>query len=354
MFKIGIDQVVGNISTRLSSHKGAWAYLWANQLKHHYESLGEPIEVKVLHNDESWDSYDVIYLDHGMEFNGEALNLFGGAQDEPAKKIERLTKFDPNCLISLDRPMSDYGLLGKNRLKSCSEYWKNMDWDKVSEYCSKISSLDQCQLAKSIEMNHLLLGDSHSFSMYKPGMVVSRNDGQTLFGALKKGLKSFINPYGREIKKLTLYFGNIDIRHHLMRQNNPEISLKDMLDEYEKQIKNLNLDYVELISVLPIENESRKLPKTGYFKGTPFAGSWNERTLLVDIFNNKLKEICQRNGWDFYQHPQIYKNSIGELDFKVMEKPQSVHLSREFYRWDLEKDCPNERLSIQQKSLLEF
>ena len=165
-----------------------------------------------------------------------------------------------------------------------------------------------------------------------------------MFGALKRGLKSFIEPFGPQIKKLTLYFGNIDIRHHLMRQPDPAAALFAMLDEYEKQIKALNMDYVELISALPIENESRKLPKTGFYKGTPFAGTWEERTALVTMFNMRLEEICHRNGWEFYSHPNVYKNEKGELDFEVMEKPQSVHLARLYYRWDLENDCPNPNL----------
>jgi len=120
-----------------------------------------------------------------------------------------------------------------------------------------------------------------------------------------------------------------------------------MLLEYEKQIKQikeLGLKNVQLIEALPIENESRKLPKTGYYKGTPFAGTWEERTSIVDLFNNILNLICERNGWNLYKHPDVYKNEYGELKFEVMEKPKSVHLSREYYRWDFEKNVKNELL----------
>lgn len=343
--KIAIDQVVGTVSPRLTSHKGAWAFLWANQLKYYFAQLGEgDVEIKVLHNEESWDGYDLIYLDHGMEFNGESLNLFGGAQDEPALRLGRLLSVDPLSLVSLDRAMPDYGTLGKGRLKACSDVWRNTDWDAITTACGKMDFMTQESMAEHIKLDHLALGDSHTFSMYKPGMAVCRNDGQTMFGALKRGLKSFIEPFGPQIKKLTLYFGNIDIRHHLMRQPDPAVALFAMLDEYEKQIKALNMDYVELISALPIENESRKLPKTGFYKGTPFAGTWEERTALVTMFNMRLEEICHRNGWELYSHPDVYKNEKGELDFEVMEKPQSVHLARLYYRWDLENDCPNPNL----------
>ena len=279
-----------------------------------------------------------------MEFNGESLNLFGGAQDEPAKRLGRLLSVDPLAIVSLDRAMPDYGALGKGRLKACSDLWRDTDWDGITDACSKMDFMTQESMANHIKLDHLALGDSHTFSMYKPGMAVCRNDGQTMYGALKKGLKTFIEPFGPQIKKLTLYFGNIDIRHHLMRQENPELALSNMLIEYEKQIKELNMDYVELISALPIENESRKLPKTGFYKGTPFTGTWGERTKLVEQFNDTLADICTRNGWDHYKHPEVYKNCKGELDFEVMELPQSVHLRRSFYRWDLVNDCPNPAL----------
>ena len=344
--KIAIDQVVGTVSPRPTSHKGGWAYLWANQLKHYFAALGEgKVEIKVLHNEESWDGYDLIFLDHGMEFNGESLNLFGGAQDEPASRLARLIEPEPDLmrLVSLDRPMPDYGVLGKGRLKACSDGWRAVDWDLVTERCKSMDFMTQQSMGQLAGWDHLALGDSHTFSMYKPGMMVCRNDGQTLFGALKRGLKSFIEPFGN-VKHLTLYFGNIDIRHHLMRQPDPAVALFAMLDEYEKQIKALNMNFVELISALPIENESRKLPKTGFYKGTPFAGTWAERTALATVFNLRLEEICHRNGWELYSHPDVYRNEKGELDFEVMELPQSVHLRRSFYRWDLENDCPNPNL----------
>ena len=342
--KIAIDQVVGTISPRATSHKAGWSWLWANQLKHYLKSLGEDVEIKVLHNEESWDGYDLVYLDHGMEFNGESLNLFGGAQDEPALRLRRLIENAPSKLYSLDRPMSDYGALGKGRLKACSDVWRAVDWDAMTEACKLMSSLSQQDMKD--EFNHLALGDSHTFSMYKPGMMVCRNDGQTLYGALKRGLKSFIEPFGN-VKHLTLYFGNIDIRHHLMRQEDPFGALDTMLDEYFKQIADLGMESIELIETLPIENESRNLPKTGFYKGTPFAGSWAERTKLHQMWNIRLDQFVRRNpnlNVTVYKHPDVYKNELGELDFEVMEKPKSIHLARLYYRWDLENDCPNPNL----------
>jgi hypothetical protein len=54
--------------------------------------------------------------------------------------------------------------------------------------------------------------------------------------------------------------------------------------------------------------------------------------------------MCKANGWKCYKHPDVYTNSDGELTFDVMEQPKSVHISREYYRWDLIKNVPNKNL----------
>ena len=54
--------------------------------------------------------------------------------------------------------------------------------------------------------------------------------------------------------------------------------------------------------------------------------------------------MCNRKGWKTWKHSEVVLNSFGELTFDVMEKPKSVHIAREFYRWDLVKDEPNKKL----------
>jgi hypothetical protein len=337
--KIGIVSPISKISSKISSHRAAWAAMWCNQLKHSDKHADDVIEVC---HDEDWDRYDMLYLYHGMEFKG-SLNLFGGASAENSVPFKKLLEWN-KPMVSLDIEMPDYGEHGKGRLKSCSPEWAAIDWDALSEKCKKINCLKQSDL----EADHLIIGDSHSFSMYVAGSVVNRNDGQTLHGALKLGLESFITDYLPK-KKITFYFGNIDIRHHLMRHcsGNEEEVVGKLTSEYEKQIQDLEKKHnikVEVIAALPIENESRRIPKTGFYKGTPFFGTWEQRSNLVSIFNQQLKIICNKNDWELYTHPEVYKNVDGELSFDVMEKPKSVHLSREFYRWDFEKDELNSKL----------
>lgn len=330
--KMAIDLISGHLTNRIHSHKAAWAYLLANQLSHKFNT-----KVEVLHKGKSWDDYDTILLYHGMEFSG-TLNLFGGANKKSAKMFERILNYDGR-LISLDIPMPDYGELCKQRNKNADEYWKNVNWDALSEKCKKIPYLKHVH-----KTDKLVIGDSHAGSVYKPGMMVIRYDFKTLFGALKIGLKNIIieNKIDPDkLKHITFYFGNIDIRHHLARQKNIRSACKDLVRNYIKEIKKLKLESVEIVQLLPIENESRKIPKSGFYEGTPFYGSWKIRNKIRNYINNMLNAVCNQFGWKFYVWDDSIYNNKGELSFNAMEKPRSVHLSPEFYRWNLREDKPN-------------
>ena len=340
--KIGIDFITGRISKSEYSHKAAWCYMYANQLRKNMPGLANDIEV--LHEDTPWDEYAYIFIYHGMEFSG-SLNIFGGANADVSSRLRRLIEFKGE-IVSMDIPMPDYGELGKSRLKSCDDHWRETDWDAISKKCKEIKHIRHPNQNKA---KKLLIGDSHSFSMYSPNTVVIRQDSKTLFGALKEGIYNGIMENGikdlSKFIKITLYYGNIDIRHHLCRQDNPHESIDKMLEEYEKQLKHIQSSYgieeIELIALLPIENERRKLPKTGYYNGTPYYGSWENRNSLQKLFNLKLKVTCVKNDWKFWAHPTWFQNESGELDFEFMESPRSVHLARKYYRWDLINDCPN-------------
>jgi hypothetical protein len=86
-----------------------------------------------------------------------------------------------------------------------------------------------------------------------------------------------------------------------------------------------------------IEDESRELPKTGYFRGTPFFGSWEERNKCREIFNAVMDELPKMDhDTAVIKFPEHFFDEAGKLRFDVMEKPQSVHLSPEHYRWALD------------------
>lgn len=119
---------------------------------------------------------------------------------------------------------------------------------------------------------------------------------------------------------------------------------KDLLEKYEVELKSLNKK-IELVTVLPIESEERKIPKSGFFKGTPFFGSREQRQELVKQFNDTLREMAVRNSWTIFEWPEIWYTMDGvQFMSNYMERPRSVHLARKFYRWDLVNNCENPNL----------
>ena len=332
---IGISSIYDNLSTSKKSHKTAWARLKACQLS---DLFGEKVDVLYKSTDD-WDNYDKIFLYHGMAFDGQ-LNLFGGANSEKANLFNRLISKKRPKLISLDIPMPDYGTLCKGRLSSCSEEWKAVNWDLITDKCKIIK-----YVVHPIITDSLVIGDSHSFSMYRSGYMVARKDGRTLQGVLKKSILQEIKDFDidpKTIKNFTGYWGNIDVRHHLIREVNPIKSINELISNYEKQLLDLEIQNIELVHLLPVEDESRKIPKTGYFKNSPFFGSQKDRANLVDYFNNKLSELCDKNCWNLFTWPQewytIHPKSFMDL---YMEKPKSVHISPEYHRWNYDLNSLN-------------
>ena len=305
-----------------------------------------------------------------------------------AKFFERLI-WDQNAgkhFVSLDYPMPNYGYRCKRKLDRAgtdtkmSDYWRNVNWNAVQKKCETITDwlldpgleltrpyvgrtraewIQQCQGIKHLHPR-VVMGDSHSFSAYRPPAIVLRKDGRTMSGILKKSIKGELRDSGMDydqVQQLTLYYGNIDVRHHLCRLADPIQEANDLVKRYEQEVLNLLRDgkEVELVWLLPIEDESRKLPSTGYYQGTPFFGSRTQRQELVKVINDGLDRIGQAYGLDVYRWPAHWYTLGGLEVFDIMERPRSVHLARKYYRWDLEADKPNGQHSMPKTvQLLEF
>ena len=331
---IGIDGFLGPITKRRYSHKGAWARIIQNQLEHHGYCRS-----RILDKGDNWNLYDTLILDMGMEYKG-TLNLFSGANDALADRLKSMLDYwlEGGRIYTIEGDFPDINELIKSRLNSCSEKFEKLilfagDWDRMKE---KIMRVD-----KIYESDCVCVGDSHILSMYEPGFEIYRNDGKTLRGMLRKGLLNFIP--NKELYHLKVYFGNIDIRHHLMRTNHPRTEVRELVEEYCAQLHEMRFLFKNLtiVAPLPIENESRKLPKTGYYKGTPYYGTRQERDDLRLYMTRLLKDVCLIHDWKLQMWPEWYVNNDGELDMEVMEKPKSVHLSPEYYYYDLFKDSLN-------------
>ena len=333
--KIGFDGLERNIPTRKHSHNAAWVHLYKNML----QSAGWE-DVSILGNHDTYEGYDVMIFYPGIAYAGN-INFFFGVDDNVVRRFSRIQDFKGQTFIlNHDMPMIGNTVKGRLHNKSTSIHVENLKLDLLDKICEKTLKIDCIE-----NSTKLCFGDSHCFSTYLPGYSVCRNDGLTLYSALRDGLNNVIEEKsGTNIKNLTdltFYMGNIDIRHHLMRQENPHEICLDMISDLSNQLAQMNIPNVEIVHALPIENISRKLPKTGYYKKTPYFGSWEERDDLVNTFNVAVNRICIENGWSVLSWPTKFYNELGELDFEYMERPKSIHLSPMSYRWDLYENKPN-------------
>ena len=353
---------INNHANRLYSHRTGWGRMWANCLK-----------TKMGFNAD-WSKESTVYLEHGMEWKegAKSINYFlasekqlkqleeenkkRAAEGKPlkesawhklAKKAKMFENFEGK-LYSLDIDCPMYGTLLKTRIKPwVPDIFKNLNFEKIDQVCKSAETLRQSDLKR----NYLVLGDSHSLSAWDIDASLCRLDGQTLNGAINRGFDTWIDEFAiadtdknSSLKILRVYFGNIDIRHHICRLNNDSLSqvraTRELARRYFHELKRIKdkygLEKIEIVGAIPIEDESRKLPKTGYYKGKPFWGSWSERNTVYKNFNTLLKGMCQRlAGYEYVPWPRQFLNEANQLDVQYMERPQSVHISPEHYMWSI-------------------
>jgi len=363
MAKAALDLICRKLASTEYSHTAAWAWLRANQLR----NVGIDVDVLDQRGEarlDDWSQYDTIYIYHGMDVDYtpacKVLNVFDGLAPHSAKFFERLAwpQHDHIKYVSLDWPMIDYGWRCGIKKGTPSDYWKGVDWAKVSDRCKGITDwiLDPGLTYGNGKVRHLVIGDSHSFSAYKPTSLVLRKDGRTLRGIIKKGIVNEITEYGFDMKNIdsmTCYWGSIDIRHHICREADPIAFTKELLRDYEQALVALDRP-IELVTPLPIEDESRVLPKAGWYKGTPFTGTRAERQAVLNVFIDGLREMAAKHaGWSIFEWPEEWYKMDGVAFMNTyMERPRSVHLGRKFYRWDLKENVPNPLLAAKTAATL--
>lgn len=393
--KVLIDYVLRKLTKRETSTECGWAYLRRNQLR----NIG--IEADVAHNvitDPTtynvWNQYDTILLDHGAtgfpdigkSFGSVSvkllerklkpgknykttppINIFNIHLDETAWYINRFAwpqHKDVN-FISMDYPMIPYGTRAAYKIPrdATSQTWKNTDWDAVQKVCDKVN-LWMVDPIHDLEpgQHRLVIGDSHASSAYVGGSMILRRDGRTMHGITKLGImneviSAYMNP--DKINAITAYYGNIDIRHHLCRQVDPKQATIQLVKNYGEMLSQLNLP-IELVEPLPIEHESRNVPKAGWYGKniqtmTPFYGTWKERNEVMHIMKAELNELAVKKGWDIFKWPSYWYEMDPLEFFNVMEVPRNIHLAWKYYRWDLINNCLNTRkYETVKKSLIDF
>lgn len=312
-----ITNPITNIPKLEKSHVKGWSLVWADQLK---AKIDHACSSNIL-------NASIVYIEHGVNFGG-TLNLFGGATQEIFDKLDRIQAC--KNVVSLDIDMVDWGDQLKKRIgapttcASITESW----CDALSIWCKSVKSLKQQDLT---HLSGISVGDSHTPAYSRINDIVLRENGKTLFGMLKRGLESEFRGMVIPKQPITCSYGSIDIRHHILRH--ADFNLTDMLKEYVKQGRALEDKYgcdVFYAAPVPVEFEDRRLPKTGYFKGTPFFGSRADRLDLTLRFIEQLKEL---SGDKVVGPPDFWYEMDGKKYAEAyMENGSSVHIAPPYYR----------------------
>jgi hypothetical protein len=325
------------ISTFMGSHRSAQGVIYADQLAQNGEEVTVNFGGNTTHD---FNDFDKLYVYHGNDWGG-TINLYGGCERFPyAWNFRNFTKFKGQ-VISLAIPFPDYHALLNKKLSSNRERkkpiqpeWDDCDFDNLLRMQKTATLLRYPRVTRSV-----VIGDSHAICMYRPDWTVNSVPYKTLFGALKTGFEHFINdPYENPsvVENVELYFGNIDIRHHLCRQEDPIEATIDICSRYVEAADGLYDKYPKLKTVsiyepLPIESEERKIPATGYYEKQPFFGSWSERNEVRIKFRDSLEKFAAKSRVKIIRWIDYLMNEKGELDMEFMEYKQSVHLSRMNY-----------------------
>ena len=297
-----ITGTFNKIPRKKNSHGYGWARTWAENLNVGINHDADPVEI--------------LYLDHGVNFGG-SINLFGGFDDKLKQRVDNFLLADK--VYSLDIDMPEYGNMLAKR-KDCPD----KDWcARVQDKCDGA----QTMLSTDLDTDWLTIGDSHTAAFAPEGSMVIKTNGLTLNGMIKSNFQYVRDHMAKcnNLQGITLVFGNIDLRHHICRLG---IDYRDMWIELKRFGDSLPVP-VEYAVPWPIEFEGRKLPKTGYYKGQPFWGSYYDRSqALAGIIETmdmiSMNKIMYPNEW-LMMNPEVYAK-------EKMEGTSSVHISPECYR----------------------
>jgi hypothetical protein len=261
-------------------------------------------DAKIINENDDWNEFQELIIYHGPNFKEGSYNVIGGINNDILLRAKKLSQFT-GIVSSLDGfQLNDFST--KRKLGLYNDF----------------KAINRIELPKR---NKIIIGDSHSVSCWpNKEYTISRNDGKTLFGYLKDPVD--LSKYEHSI----IYFGNIDVRFHLARQKDPIGATIELFNRYIDYAKKYNCTLVQL---LPIEDESRKIPKSGQYKGVNFFGSKELRKEIRKIANG----ILYNSGLEVLCWPNYFINELGDLDFEYMEQKQSVHLKPRYYMNECKK-----------------
>ena len=301
---VGLVSMMGNVGATLNSQGGGYGLIQTKMLwdNHPHDT------VDVNPPPSMWGNYDLLYICEGVNFVAGSFNVPGGPQPLHTEKMKAIADFKGELRYS--NSIFDFNKFNQ-RLKIEATF---PETHRVSFY--------NTFLAHGLESRKGVIGDSHALSVWKPEHSLDFTAGRTLHGFLKRESVEQIN---NRFDEVTLYFGNIDLRFHLMRQENPQQATADLFNRYVEFAKQLKK--ATLVELLPVEHESRKIPGTGLYKKQPFFGTREERMQVREIAN----EIINNSGLEVIQWPSEWIDADGTKMLDILEMKQSVHLRPKHY-----------------------
>ena len=309
MNKAIISLAASNPPMRDYSHSAGWCHKWQDLTG---------ADVLTEWDAETLSMYDRVAIWNDVNGSEGKLNLMGfQLNDEKTgqkiqKRINELNKHfeKQGGVCQLDYAQSYYTCMSKRGLKA-------YEW------------MDEIPYVKQTDINkkQIAIGDSHTTSITPSGWASNRNDGQTLHGALKRGLRSYLT--GNE-EEVVFKFGDIDLRHHSMRQEDPTNAIEILVREYLVQM--MDIQQVSNIKVyaceaMPQTPDSRVIPKTGFYKGEAYYGTLEQRQEMTQLFN----KLLHRSMSNVVSYDGKYYDADGCLDVTKMESKRSFHLAPHSY-----------------------
>lgn len=312
-----ITNPISNIPKNPKSHSLGWTKGWAHHLT-----------ADIAHVcDESILDYNTVYLDYGANFSGK-LNLFGGVNKDVYDRLNILMRC--NHIRVLDWESMNFGNEFVSRIGKPSTYEEvNESWCRaLREKFLGVETFTQ----EMLNLDSVMVGDSHSTAFANEEDMVFRTDGQTLYGALNNGLSKLMR--GCKPRKISFCLGSIDIRHHLLRHGaSDRNSMVNLISEYVKagdKIGSFNNSEVSYAGPVPVEHEERRIPKTGYYKKTPFFGTLKQRQDLTELFIEVLEATAP--GRVILPPSDWYTMDPAEYAKTFMEFGGSFHIAPPYYR----------------------
>jgi hypothetical protein len=299
--------MLGNVGSTLGSQGGGYGLIATKMIKD--ELLDGTYEGRVDVNvpPQEWEDYNTLLICESVNFVEGSFNVPGGPQPEHYEKIKAVAKFHGR-IFHINKKFDFEGF--NKRLK-------------LPDLIFEEGRLVHTFMEHGILSRRAVIGDSHALSVWRPGYALDFTPGRTLHGFLKRRTSEEINKTWSN--GVVLYFGNIDVRFHLMRQPDPKQATVDLFTRYVELAKNLN--NVTLVNLLPVEHESRKIPGTGLYMGKPFYGTRTERMELRDIANTIMNE----SGLNTIKWPEEWVDTDGAKMLDILEQRQSVHLRPSYY-----------------------